>query len=109
MKKEEVLIKEVRLFCLENLDKVIVNRSSFFPNKLGYACYFQLDESIRKTIDCYNVKVYQTLGMDKIELERFQKLGRYTVCIYEEMLNLYDLSLNTKLDDNFYKELVKNM
>ncbi len=107
--KEVILLKEVREFCLENIDKVIVNKKVFMPNKLGYACFFQLDEKTRKDIGAYNVRVYQTLGLDKSELESFQKLGRYTVSIYEEMLNLYGLSLNDKLDDKAYKMLDKHL
>ena len=105
--KEVILLKEVREFCLENIDNVIVNKKLFMPNKLGYACFFQLDEKTRKSIDAYSVRVYQTLGIDKKELASFQRLGSYTVSIYEEMLNLYGLSLHEKLDDGVYKKLVK--
>jgi len=107
--KEIILLKEVREFCLENIDNVIVNKKLFMPNKLGYACFFQLDEKTRKSIDAYSVRVYQTLGIDKKELASFQRLGSYTVSIYEEMLNLYGLSLHEKLDDGVYKTLIKSL
>ena len=103
---DKVLLKDVRSFCQKNIKNVRVNSALFDYNTLAYACYFGIeDKELVDSVSPYDVRVYQTLGMDRKRITDYQGLGHYSLAIYEEMLKLYGLSLDVRLSDEEYNKL----
>ena len=103
VRTDNVFLEKVVDFCNINCEYTNKTPLSTQFNKMAWAMYYEIKE-FDEVDNPFDVRVYQTLGLDKFKLAHFQGLGLKTLDNYESMLRKYNLSMTKRLDE---EEIVK--
>ena len=95
--KKDVLTTGFLSFCNQNL-KTVEEKSAFRKNSLYRAFSEQNGIAERNISD--ELKVYQTLGLDKVKLLQYRYVGEHNLELYNNYLNNYGLSMDIRLTYN---------
>jgi len=100
---KEVLLQTFNEFCKNNI--VSDNEKAHFnKNALSTAlCYAASGKHF-----IWNIRVYETLGLDQVKLTNQDDVEESYLDLYNDKLELYGLSLNERFTKSELKELEKD-
>ena len=98
IRTDNVYLEKVVDFC--NINCEYTKREPMYTefNKMAWAMYYEIKE-FDEIDNPFDVRVYQTLGLDKFKLAHFQNLSLKTLDNYESMLKKYGLSMTKRLPE----------
>lgn len=96
--KKDILIQGFLTFCNKNV-KTVEEKSAFHKNMLYRAFCSENGQTNEKSISD-NIKIYQTLGLDKAKLIQYRGVGEHNLKLYDSYLGNYGLNMNIRLSNN---------
>lgn len=94
--KKDILLQGFLTFCNENI-KTVEEKSAFHKNAL-YAAFCG-ENGINERSISDNIKIFQTLGLDKTHLLQYRYVGERNLKLYDNYLGNYGLNMNIRLSD----------
>lgn len=97
-----VLLQTFKDFCHDNI-VTMEDKKNFDKTAMATAlCYTSSGKHL-----VWNIRVYETLGLDKEKLLNQSKVEEKYLDLYNEKLNNYGLSLNERFNKSEMDELIK--